>query len=226
MIRVIIAEDIDILRRRIKNDLLRSEKIEVVGEAASASEAVDVAMSVDFDIALLDIEMESSDSGIDAASRILEIKPESKVIFLTLHESDEVVFKALESGAVDYIIKSEDATNVVEHIEKAYQDKAQIGWKVQNKMQKEFLRLRKSEMHLVFFIHNISILTPAEKALLALLVEGYSIKDISEKRYVEITTIKTQISHILKKLHVRRTKDIVDQIKEMKLESLLNSQIP
>ena len=67
-------------------------------------------------------------------------------------------------------------------------------------------------------------MTPAEKVILSLLVEDLSIRDIAAKRCVEITTIKTQISHILAKLHIKRTKDIVRQIKEMKLEDLLYSQ--
>lgn len=99
-----------------------------------------------------------------------------------------------------------------------------MDWNIQNKVQKEFRRLRKSETDLLFFLRNISILTQAEKELLKLLVADYSLKEIAKLRYVELTTIKTQISHILKKLRVRRTKDIVKQIKEMGLESLLESE--
>lgn len=222
MIRVIVAEDIAVLRKRMVRAIDASEDMMVVGQASTGREIVDIAQKEDFDIALLDIEMETIDSGITAAKKILSMKPASKVIFLTLHESDEMIFNAIDGGAVDYIIKSEDMAPVLEHIKNVYHEKAEMDWRIQSRLQQEFRRLRKSENDLIFFIRNIVVLTPAEKSLLKLLVEGYSLKDIARIRFVELTTVKTQISHILKKLGVKRTKDIVNQIKEMRLESLLD----
>lgn len=225
MIKVIVAEDVNVLRKRMVKAIDSSDDIRVVGQAGTGREIVAVAQSVEFDIALLDIEMETMDSGITAAKKILLDKPDSKIIFLTLHESDDMIFNAIDGGAVDYIIKSEDVKPVLEHIRKVYYEKAEMDWRIQSKLQQEFRRLRKSENDLIFFIRNIVVLTPAEKNLLKLLVEGYSLKDIARIRYVELTTVKTQISHILKKLGVKRTKDIVNQIKEMRLESLLDPDL-
>ena len=166
--------------------------------------------------------MESAEAGLDAAKAILEERPDAKIIILTLHDSDEMVFSAIEKGAVDYVIKSGDTEEVIQHIRNAYSGKRAMDWKIQDKLQKEFRRLRKSENDLLFFIRHIAVLTPAEKALLKLLVDGYSIREISRLRFVEVSTVKTQISHILKKLNAKRTREIVVQIKEMKLEELLS----
>lgn len=220
-IKVIIAEDVEILRKEIVRFLRRNKHIEVVGEANNATDIVSIAQKIEFDIALLDIEMETETSGIEAASAILDSFPHAKIIFLSSHENDEIIFSAIETGAIDYVIKSGELENLIDHIEKAYSNQVEIDWNVQKKMHTEFLRLRKSEQNLLFFIRNITILTPAEKNLIALLTKGFRIKEIAEIRFVEITTIKTQISRILKKLNMKRTIDIVAQIKKMKLESLL-----
>ena len=223
MIKIIVAEDSIVLRRLIVRSINSQEDMKVVGDAGSGKEIVSIASSTDFDIAVLDIEMECMDAGIKAAREIHKIKPLAKVIFLTLHDNDEMIFSALEDGAVDYIIKSEKTDSLIEHIRAVSSGKNPMNLDVQGRLQKEFRRLRQSEGELMFFIRNIAILTPAEKALLKLLVEGKTIKNIARLRFVEVTTVKTQITHILKKLNVRRTKDIVLQIKEMNLEGLLEN---
>lgn len=224
MIKVIVAEDIDVIRKRIIKNINKESDMQVVGEASTGLEITKVALSTDFDIAVLDIEMEGIDAGIVAARKIREVKTDAKIIFLTLHDNDDMIFSALGDGAVDYIIKSEDTTPLIEHIRLVTEGKNPMNLDLQRKLQTEFKRLQKSESELMFFIRTIAILTPAEKALIKLLVEGNSVKDIAKKRYVEVTTVKTQISHILKKLNVRRTRDIVLQIKEMNLESLLDTE--
>lgn len=222
MINVLVAEDIDILRRRIVRALDNTEDIKVVAAVSTGKSAVQAARVTDFHIALLDVEMERIDSGIVAAKEIIGLKPNVDIIFLTLHESDEIIFNAFGSGAVDYIIKTEDIDPVIEHIRNVYNNKAMLDWEIQSRIQKEFRRLQRSENELRFFIHKIAILTPAEKELLRLLVGGNSLKQITKIRFVELSTIKTQISHILKKLEVGRTRDIVKQIREMNLENLLD----
>ena len=222
MIRVIIAEDLEILRKRLIKSMDGTEDIKVVGESSTGKGIIEIAKQTPFDIAVLDIEMESAEAGLDAAKAILEEHPDAKIIILTLHDSDEMVFSAIEKGAVDYVIKSGDTEEVIQHIRNAYSGKRAMDWKIQDKLQKEFRRLRKSENDLLFFIRHIAVLTPAEKALLKLLVDGYSIREISRLRFVEVSTVKTQISHILKKLNAKRTREIVVQIKEMKLEELLS----
>ena len=222
MIRVIIAEDLDILRRRLVKAINSTDDITVVGESDTGKGIVDIAESTKFDIAILDIEMETTEAGLYATNAILMDNPNAKIIMLTLHDSDDMVFSAIEKGAVDYVIKSENTDELIEHIRNVYAGKNNMDWRIQSKIQKEFRRLRKSENDLLFFIRNIAILTPAEKTLLKLLTDGYSIKEIAKLRFVEVTTVKTQISHILRKLNAKRTREIVIQIKEMHLEELLD----
>lgn len=126
MIKVIIAEDLNILRKRIVCAINSQTDMKVVAEASTGMEITRLAEACEFDIALIDIEMESREAGINATMDILKLKPESQIIILTLHDSDEMVFKALEGGAVDYIIKSEDTTKVIQQSGKHM--KARMYW--------------------------------------------------------------------------------------------------
>lgn len=88
---------------------------------------------------------------------------------------------------------------------------------VNNVITKAFLRLRKNQYNLLNFVRDLSALTPAEKDLIRLLLAGKSISKIARERVVEISTVKSQIGHLLKKLQARRTQEIVDRIREMGL---------
>lgn len=79
--------------------------MEVVGLAASGREVCQMAETTDFDIILMDIEMESLKAGIEATEQILSVKPDAKVIFLTAHETEDMVLTSMGAGAVDYLVK-------------------------------------------------------------------------------------------------------------------------
>lgn len=89
-------------------------EITVVGVAASGAEAVALAQETAFDIALLDVDMETPIAGIMAAGQILSQKPDAKIIFLTMHDEDETILSAIEAGGVDYVIKSDDLSETLE----------------------------------------------------------------------------------------------------------------
>ena len=88
MIKVIVAEDIEVLRRRIVKEINNTCDIKVVADVGTGLQAVEIASSLDFDVALLDIEMEEYDSGLVAAKEILRNNSDKKIIFLTLNEFD------------------------------------------------------------------------------------------------------------------------------------------
>ncbi len=222
MIRVILAEDNEILRRHIIDSLAKEEDIEVVGEASTGGAIFEIAKTTEFDIAVLDIDMESSTAGIIAAGEMLSVKPEAKIIFLSVHEDDETVLGALSSGNVDYVVKSDDMNVLVKHIRSFAGGKPMaLEGKVGDTVKREFIRLKKTEKNLLYFIKNLSGLTSTEKELVRLLLQNKTARQIADERTVELTTVKTQISHILKKCHAKRTKELVMEIREKQLEDLL-----
>lgn len=222
MIKVILAEDNAILRRHIVESLSREPDIEVVGEAPTSGEIFELSKKTEFDIAVLDIDMETSTAGIIAAGEILSIKPDAKIIFLSVHEDEETVLGALSSGNVDYVVKSDDTNIIIPHIRSfAKGNPMALEGKVGDTMKREFIRLKKTENNLLYFIKNLSGLTSTEKELVRLLLQNKTARQIAEERTVELTTVKSQISHILKKCHAKRTQELVNEIREKQLEDLL-----
>ena len=103
--RILIAEDFDLLREDLRAILSAQPDMEVVGEAATGAELVRLAAQREFDLALVDIEMENPTAGIRAAEQILDQQPDKLLIFLTAHETENMSLMSMGAGAVDYIVK-------------------------------------------------------------------------------------------------------------------------
>lgn len=105
-IKILIADDFALLREDLRELINRQQDMEVVGEAASGKDIVALAEKLDFDIILMDIEMELMNAGIIATQKIREVKPDANIIFLTAHETREIIVTAMGAGACDYLVKA------------------------------------------------------------------------------------------------------------------------
>ena len=220
MIRILVAEDFDLIREDLCDTLEQQEDMTVVGSAATGEAILALALEHDFDLILMDIEMETTTAGIRATERILEQKPEAKVLFLTAHETDNMILTSMGAGAVDYIVKGCDDAELFRHIRSAYAGQPLLDGKIQNLLLKEYSRLRTSERSLLFFISTVSQLTAAERELVRLLLEDRKVKEIAAIRCVEVVTVKTQIKSLLHKFGCTRTKEIVNTIRELNVTHL------
>ena len=219
-IQVMIAEDIPLLREDFCDIVSRSGDMEVAGSALTGQEITRLAQERDCDVILMDIEMETMQAGILAAEAIHQRKPEVKIIFLTAHETEDIILSAMASGAVDYVVKGCEEEVLLEHIRKAYADEPALERHVQQIVMREYSRLHQSERSLIFFISNVARLTPAERELVRLLLQGLKVQEIAQARCVEVVTVKTQIKGLLNKFGCTRTKEIVALIRQMGLEHL------
>ena len=220
MIRILVAEDFDLLREDLCDTLNQQSDITVVGSAGSGREIEALALTTPADLILMDIEMETITAGIRATEHILEKKPELKILFLTAHETDNIILTSMGAGAVDYIVKGCPEKELLSHIRGAYEGHPMLDGKVQNLLLKEYSRLRSSERSLLFFISTVSQLTAAERELVRLLLEEKKVKEIAAIRCVEVVTIKTQIKSLLRKFGCARTKEIVEIIRELNVAHL------
>lgn len=220
LIRVMVAEDIDILREDFCEIIGEQEDMEIAGSAASGQEIVKLALERKPDIVLMDIEMETLTAGIDAAEQIHSSSLGIKIIFMTAHETDDMIHSGMGTGAVDYIVKGCDDEVLLEHIRRAYDGTTVLDSNVSQSIMKEYNRLRKSEQSLVFFINNVSHLTNSEREIIRLLLDGRKIREIARIRSVEEVTIKTQIKGLLHKFGCSRSREIVELIRELGLEKL------
>ncbi|WP_223282616.1 response regulator transcription factor [Neobacillus kokaensis] len=221
MIQILIADDMEAHRRRLDRIISSDKNLLLAASAKSGYEAVAFAAIKKPDIVLMDIEMESPMAGIKAASEIHKILPETKIIMLTVHQDNNIVFAAFQTGIVDYLMKSAAKEEILEAIYSAANNQSPIRPIIAEKIRLEFARIKKSEDHLTQFFKIIASLTPSELEVLKLLCSGLKRKDIAETRTVEIETIKKQISSLLKKFDKNSTKEIIQEVNELKLFDIL-----
>lgn len=219
-IRILIADDFQLLREDMMELLNKQPDMEVVGEAASGKEIIELARMVPYDLILMDIEMEQMNAGIIATEKIREEKPGASVIFLTAHETKDMIVTAMGAGALDYLVKGCAEEEILYHIRCAHEGHPVMQSRIHETIMQEYARLQKSERSLLFFINNISKLTTTEREMIKLLLQGYKVNEIAGIRCVEPSTIKTQIKGLLRKFGCGRTKEIVQIIHDLKIEHL------
>ncbi|WP_407271639.1 response regulator [Radiobacillus sp. PE A8.2] len=192
MIRVVVIDDHDVVRKGVISYLKTEPELEVVGEASSGNKGAAVVLETKPDVVLMDLIMEDG-TGIDATRQIMEKFPDCKIIILTSYYDDEQVFPALEAGAFSYMLKTSSAVEIVTAIQKAYKGENVIEPKVASKMMTSF-RQQTSKPH--------EQLTERELEVLMCIGDGLTNQEIGDKLFIGIKTVKTHVSNILSKLGV------------------------
>jgi DNA-binding NarL/FixJ family response regulator len=207
-IRVLVAEDLEVLRDHFCLLIQKESDFELVGQAANGKQAFSIASEQHVDVALMDIEMEIKHDGINAAKQILDHSPHTRIVFLTIHEDDETVFGAFEAGAVDYVLKTADSAEIMNSIRMAHIGKSPIRTEIAYKIRNEFTRIRKNQSNMFEAMTILSQLTPTEMDIIGLLLKEQKLSEIAKSRQVELSTIKSQINIILKKFDKKRSKEV------------------
>lgn len=224
MIEIVVVEDFDILREDIIETLESVDQYEVIGDFDNGEDSIKFIIDEEPDLVLMDIEMETPKAGIEAAKAVLDKVPDMKLLFLTAYEDEELIIEAMDTGAVDYILKDDLEDGLLEHIENALGEEVNLHSKVQKTLMDEYTRLRLSERSLLFFINNVGKLTPAEFEIVNYLLDGKTNREIAEARTVELATVKSQVRSLLNKFGCTRRKEIVDMIKTLELEYLFRNR--
>ena len=219
-IRVMVAEDDAYIRARFVEMINSQEDMEVCRFVSSGQEMVDAMNDLEVDVILSDVEMSSKTDGILCAKQIMAFYPYVRIIFISVHDDDDIIFSAFEANAVDYLLKSASPEEVLSSIRTAYQNRSPISPFVAEKLRSEFNRLKKNEQSLMYFLNVIFMLTGSEREILRLLMDGCKVREIAELRNVELSTIKSQITTLLKKFGVRRTKDILAAMEQLHIDGM------
>jgi DNA-binding NarL/FixJ family response regulator len=222
---VAVAEDIEILRKDFCRMLDTDENFFVAAEAENGRRLVEEVRKKDIDIIMTDIAMENPFDGIDAIKTIFEFKPDMAVLFLTIHDDDETIYKAFSATQnVNYLLKSADHEEIKKALKELHNKEAFLNPFIAEKLKNEFFRLKRNEENLFNFVDILGTLTVTERTLIKLLLENKKVYELAEERCVELGTIKTQIGTLLKKFSMRRSKEIIKMIRKLKLERLFLRQ--
>jgi len=194
-ISVLIVDDHEMVRRGARGYLDAQDDIEVVGEASSGDEAVDLVRELVPDVILMDLIMPGMD-GVESTRRIRDLSPRSKIVILTSYHEDQHIFPALQAGAVSYLLKDVKAAGLVEAIRRAARGEATLDPQVAERVIREF-RGGGPETRSFF-----TDLTEREFEVLKLIAQGHPNQEIADLLYVSVGTIKGHVSNILSKLQL------------------------
>jgi NarL family two-component system response regulator LiaR len=203
-IRLLIVDDHAVVRQGLRGFLRLQEGIEVVGEAASAAEAVAIAGTASPDVVLLDLVMPDG-NGIGALRRLIEVAPGVRVLVLTSFADDAQIFAAMAAGASGYLLKDIDPQALADAIRDVHAGRPALHPSVAARL------MRRGATPPV--THDD--LTARERDVLRLMVEGLANKQIAQRLGIGEKTIKTHVSRVLAKLGVAdRTQAAVLAIRE------------
>jgi DNA-binding NarL/FixJ family response regulator len=199
-IRVLVADDQDLVRAGLRMILDAEPGIDVVAEATNGREAVEQARLFHPDVVLMDIRMPELD-GIAATGLLLEA-PETtaRVLVLTTFDLDEYVYEALRAGASGFLLKDSPPERLVEAIAVVARGDALLAPSVTRRVVEEFARRPRAELRSQTALEQ---LTPRETEVLRLVARGLSNAEIAAKLVVGETTVKTHVAHVLTKLRLR-----------------------
>lgn len=189
--------------------------MELAGAASSGMEAVQMAAAINPDIVLMDIQMESKTAGIEAIEKIRLANPAIKAIVLTIHSRDDLLYRAYAAGAMDYIIKTSAIADILKSIRAVAANNLMLRPDIANKIVGECLRIQEEQSKIKEILKVMMKITNTEFEIIKLAYDGYSYKNIAEQRFVEETTIRTEIHWILKKFNRTKMKDVITLLKEI-----------
>ena len=201
MIKVLFADDHEMVRIGVSAYLSAQSDIEVIAEADDGGMAVEQALALRPDIILMDLVMKEMD-GIEATRRIMEAWPEAKIIIVTSFLDDEKVYPALEAGAMSYMLKTSKAGEIAKAIRSTYSGQIVLEPEVTGKMIKKMRSGQEQPLH--------SQLTNRELEILGLMTEGKTNQEIADELFIAVKTAKVHVSSILSKLEVQdRTQAVI-----------------
>lgn len=196
-IKVLIVDDHRLFRQGLRRVLELDREVQVIGEAHNGLVAQELAFKTRPDIGLMDLNMPTLD-GVAATEAILRHMPEVGVIVLTMFDEDHLVSQAMRAGARGYLLKDADAKEVLDAIHAVHQGGSRMDSSVTAKLLGEFRRMARSPKS----SEGSSDLTEKERAMLQMLAEGLSNKEIAQRLNYAQSTVKNRLSIIFEKLGV------------------------
>ena len=203
-IRILLADDHNILRDGMRLLLERQTGFVVLGEAADGREIVQLAAKHTPDVIVMDIAMPNL-NGIEATRRIVERHPEIGIVILSMHYDESYVIRSLKAGARAYLLKDAVKTELIAAILAVVQGRSYFSPKISRILQEDFVQLlgRKGEED------TYDLLTDREREVLQMVAEGKTNKEIANSLSLSLYTVDTHRTHILQKLNLHSVPELI-----------------
>lgn len=216
---IIIIDDHQLFREGVKRILDFEETFAVLAEGDDGAEALALVEEHKPDVVIMDINMPEV-NGVEATRKLVDKYPDTKVIILSIHDDENYVMHALQSGALGYLLKEMDAEELVEAVKVVAAGGSYLHPRVTHNLIADYRRLSNDDGKGKGFqqsevVRPLHLLTRRECEVLQLLADGKSNRGIGESLYISEKTVKNHVSNILQKMNVNdRTQAVVTAIKK------------
>jgi len=200
MIKVLLADDHKIVREGLRRIIEESGEMEVVAEAADGHDAISRALDTRPDVAVVDISMPGMD-GLEVVSQLKSLAPSMPVLILTMHDEEQYVVRAVESGAMGYVTKQSAPEQLVDAVKKLYAGGLYLTEKASEALALRVIRGDK-------FKSEAESLSMRELQVLRKLALGQTNHEIADSYHLSVKTVDTYRSRILKKLNLRNNAEL------------------
>jgi two-component system response regulator NreC len=204
--KILLVDDHHLVRTGIANLLAGEPDIEVVGEASNAGEMIDLLKQQEPDMAVLDIALPDM-SGIELARQMAKEFPKVKVVFLSMYTSEEFVFNAINSGAKGYLPKNTSRSELLEAIRAVAKGEEYFAESISNTILKSYIKKAKSGN--LEQLRDESLLSKRELEVLKLFAQGLTNQEIADKLFISIRTVESHKNHIMQRLELKTTVDLI-----------------
>jgi DNA-binding NarL/FixJ family response regulator len=202
VIRVLVADDHNLVRTGIVKILNESGMCEVVAEASDGREAVDRAIETRPDVVVLDITMPRL-NGVECVRRIREAVPASRVLALTVHDEEEYVLHMVKAGASGYLVKDSAAKDLLDAVQALHRGKGYFGPQASNVLAEQYRNPEREHGD------PYGTLTPREREVFHLVTEGKTTKEVAVLLGISVKTADNHRTRIMDKLDVHNTAELV-----------------
>lgn len=208
MIKVLIADDHAIVRAGLRALIKDEPSLVLIGEATGGVEAVELAGHLEPDIFLLDLSMPDLD-GITVTRRIRQVKPQARILILTVHEDEGLIREVIKAGASGYILKRAAEADLISAINVVMRGDIYIDPTMMRTLLSESTQMQESSLS-----NGLEPLTPRETDVLKLIVQGYTNRQIAEELSISTRTVEGHRSNLSEKLGLHNRVELVRYAKE------------
>ena len=203
-IKILVADDHEIVRYGICSVLATADDIEVVGESSTGAQTVEMFKKLKPDVSIIDITMPDM-NGIETTREIHKLDPKAKILILTMHLNEEYLSQTLKSGAMGYMLKNSDKKELLEAIRKVYRGRQVFSEPISKLMAEKYVRITREQEKQEDKVH----ITNREKEILRLIVDGYTSHEIAQLLFISPRTVDTHRANLMQKLDIKNTAGLV-----------------